>query len=98
MDGEPVNVIEDTKVAHFLEKTYGCHLYNNQPCCKAFSKQHIIAVQDQCLCLDHSSLDFLLMGHIMAHTRTAKTVHHPGLQSKEREKQHSYYYHNGVKV
>ena len=92
-----IDIAEDEKVAKFISQTCGCALHDGNPCSMAFSTEHISAIRDQCSSMSRSSLDFLLIGHIMANTSTSDFVHHSRLQ-KKREKERSNYYHHGIRV
>ena len=82
----------------FVRDTCGCNFSNGKPCSKAFTREHIESIRNQCLGLDHASLDLLLMGSIMANTSDSLTAICSGLQTKQREKPRTKYYHHGVRV
>ena len=92
-----IDLAENDKVAKFVSQTCGCKLHNGNPCSMAFPSEHIKGMRDQCSSLSHSSLDYVLIGQIMANTSTSNSVCHSRLQ-KKREVERSNYYHHGIRV
>ena len=90
-----VDIVEKRKVVKFSEKTCGCQLFNGHPCSRAFPVQHIEDVRNQCLALERSALDFILLGQIMAHTRTSEMVAQP---PKKRKRENVPFFQNCIKV
>ena len=65
---------EEDKVANFLGTGCGYTLYFGGPCNKAFSAEHLQTIRSQCQDLDHTSLDLVLLGQIMATNSHSSTV------------------------
>ena len=65
---------EEDKVVNFLGTGCGCTLYFGGPCNKGFSAEHLRSIRSQCQDLDHTSLDLVLLGQIMATNSHSSTV------------------------
>ena len=70
LDCRAVDLEEEQKVTKFHKDICGCKLVNGGPCSASFTKEDLCAAGNQCFGLDDQSLDYLLMGQIMAGTST----------------------------
>ena len=65
---------EEDKVANFFGTGSGCTLYFGGPYNKVFSAEHLQSTRRRCQDLDHTSLDLVLLGQIMARNSHSSTV------------------------
>ena len=84
--------------SQFWDSTCNCTTYKGGPCNRAFSIEYIRSIRDQCLSLDHQSLDLVLMGQLMANLRRSTSLTDRTHSNKQREGEHTPYYHQGIKV
>ena len=89
-----IDEIERVKIETFVEETCGCTKVNGGPCSNVLAEKFPV-IRAQCAEMDRASLDYVLLGELMA---SASTVIHRGHPSKERERFSYTYYHEGVKV
>ena len=87
-----IDATEETRVTAFYDSTCKCTLFNGRPCSTAFTIQHCKVIRNQCLALDRSSLDMLLMGHIMSSVPTSD-----GYSSRIPEF-YTKFHHHGIRV
>ena len=93
-----LDVAEDNKVATFISNTCGCSSLKGQPCSTAFTADSIRVTRAQCQGLDHASLDFVLMGQIMANTTNSAQSLVSGPTRTSRQKPYTKFYHQRIKV
>lgn len=93
----PIDEKEQRIVEEFLEKTCGCRNVNGGPCSVALAEKFLVA-RARCAELDKTSLDYVLLGQVMASMNTGTDIISRRRPSKERERNSYKYYHEGVKV
>ena len=92
-----IDEVEKVKIEKFIAETCGCKKVNDGPCSNILATKFPI-IRAQCAELDRASLDYVLLGELMASINTVSTVTHRGHPSKQRERCSYTYYHEGVKV
>ena len=93
-----VDIKERERLSKFWDSTCNCTTYKGGPCNRAFSIEYIRSIRDQCLSLDRQSLDLVLMGQLMANVRRSTSLTNRTHCTKQREREHTTYYHQGIKV
>ena len=97
-DFRPVDLKEQEVVDKFVQDTCGCQLLNSGPCSLGFTKEQIGTSRDQCLSLDHQSLDFFIMGQIRAGTNVSEEARVSGPTTHSRQKPHTKFQYDGHRV
>lgn len=72
------------KIEEFVRNSCGCKNDNGGPCSNVFSADKIGLVRAQCSELDKPSLDYVLLGQVMAFTKTSSQLHGMRHVPKER--------------
>ena len=87
---------EMTKIDDFVKQTCGCKNSNGGPCSDVLASKFSL-LRAQCAELDKTSLDYVMLGELMAMTKTSDITSRKR-PSKLRERQSYDYSHEGVKV
>ena len=93
-DRREIDKKEEEIVKSFVVEGCACNLNGGNGCSKFFSQEHYQSMKNQCVELDHDSLDLLIMGQIMATT----IFEHTTRCDKERERVTTQFLHQGKKV
>ena len=88
---------ERRKIEEFVDKTCGCKKVNGGPCSIPLADKFGI-VRARCAEMDKTSLDFIILGQLMALTSTSSQVTSRRRPSTERVRKSYAYYHEGVQV
>ena len=89
---------EEEKISQFILKTCGCSFFNGTSCSAAFTYENIKQMRADCQGLNHSSLDYVVMGQIIANTTNSSQSLIAGTTTTERKKTYSKFYHRGIRV
>ena len=71
----PIDEEEMTKIDHFIKQTCGCKNNNGGPCSDVLASKFSL-LRAQCAELDKTSLDYVMLGELMAMTKTSDIRHH----------------------
>ena len=88
------DIREKRERTRFTEEGCGC----SKECWREFQLSHILLVRDSFLEMTTKEKEMVVMGEIMANTRTGETTFPNKRKEKERVKDYTVYYHGGVKV
>ena len=91
------DVLEEV-VANFTRTVCGCTLYFGGPCNRAFSTEHLTSIHSQCQELDHSFLDLVLLGQVMATNSRSSLIQQSHQKSTLRKKRRMSYYLQGIQI
>ena len=93
------DTINDEDVCReFIEKTCGCKKVGGRPCSSQFSLAYYLERQAQASVLNRNELDLVMLGSIMATTRTDEDVTHGRHKPIKRQRPRANYLHNGCEV
>jgi hypothetical protein len=92
-----VDVNEYNEIEQFVKMTCGCKLSNGGPCSNLFIEK-FCEIRAQCQELNKESLDYILLGQIMALTNTSRQITSRKRSATQRFRQSYSYSHEGIKV
>ena len=94
-----VNQINDEDVCKdFIEQTCGCKKASGRPCSGQFSVEYYVERRAQGSLLTRNELDLVMLGSIMATTKSDEDVIHGRHKPVKRQRPRGSYLHNGCVV
>ena len=94
-----VDQVDDEDVCKaFIEQTCGCKKVSGKPCSGQFSLAYYIERRAQASFLSRNELDLVMLGSIMATTRSDEDVIHGRHKPVKRQRPRASYLHNGCVV